>query len=346
MKKISIILLNYCTKSLIEKNISNLLNAYENCEIIFVDSGSSDGSADLVQEKYGTNSKVTLIRSKNNGIASGYNLGLKKATGDYILYLGTDAFPTKQALLSFVAYMDENPDVGLATGMLYLRDESIDKDAHRGFPTPWASLSHFLCLDKLFPRSKAFSGYYLGYRDISSVHEIDLCTSHFMFVRPSVHQKIGFWDENFWVFGEDVDFCYRVKQAGFKIMYLGNIKVLHYKGAAIGRNTSKDIDSALTLDFNSVDFKGGKIEKSTGSVDVENKEKVSKVKVSNIKLWMKIKIAKESARAMRTFYKKHYIKKYPLPLTGLVFIGIWCTEKIKLARIWLKTTYKLSSNIL
>lgn len=334
MKKISIIILNYCTRSLIEKNISNLLSAYENCEIIFVDSGSSDGSADLVQEKYGLNKRVTLIRTKNNGVAFGYNLGLKKATGDYILYLGTDAFPTRDALLSFVKYMDENPDVGLSTGMLYLRDGSIDMDAHRGFPTPWVSLSHLLFLDKLFPRMKLFSGYYLGYKDIYSEHEIDLCTSHFMFVRPSVHRKIGLWDEDYWVFGEDVDFCYRVKQGGFKIVYLGNVRVLHYKGAAIGRNTSKDIDSALTLDFDRIDFKGEVIEKIKSEVTEGKKGKTPKVRVSSTKLWMKIKVARESTRAMRTFYKKHFMKKYPPPLTWLVIVGIWCNEQIKVAKIW------------
>lgn len=320
MKKISIIISNYCTKSLIEKNINNLLESWENCEIIFVDNDSPDSSADFVEERYGDNPKVTLIRTENNGLAAGYNLALDRATGDYYLYLGTDAFPTKQAMGRLVSYMDDNKGVGIATAKLYTRDNVMDLDAHRGFPTPWVAISHFLYLDRLFTKSKLFNGYNLGYKDLDTVHEIDACISHFMFVRPEVHEKIGRWDDGFWLFGEDIDFCYRVKQAGFKVMFMGDTPVLHYKGAAVGRNTSKDIDNAMNTEFDEISYKGKKIKKE---------EK----KVRSTVLWMKIKVAKESTNAMRRFYKKHYMRKYPFCLTWLVFAGIWVNEKIKILKV-------------
>gem|GEM_PF-334723 len=335
MKKISMIIVNYATKGLIEKNISNLLESYENCEIIFVDNDSPDGSADLVQEKFGSNKKVTLIKTKNNGLAAGYNLGLEKATGDYILYMGTDAFPTKEVLNSIVDYMDSHPEVGVATAHLYTRDGRVDLDAHRSFPTPWIALTHLLYLDRLFPKSRLLNGYSMGYKDFNSIHEIDTCISHFMFVRPKVHEKIGGWDEDFWLYGEDIDFCYRVKKAGFKVMYLGNLKVLHYKGAAVGRDTAKDIENAMNTDFDRISFKNEQVLGVPDGNPNEKIDKAPKVRVSSTKLWMKIKVSKESTKAMRTFYKKHYMEIYPSFITWLVFVGIWINEKAKVVKVWL-----------
>ncbi len=335
MKKISVIIVNYCTESLIERNVSNLLDIYENCEIIFVDNNSPDESADLVQEKFGNNPKVTLIKTQNNGLAAGYNLGLKKATGDYILYLGTDTFPTREVLNELVEYMDKNPQVGVATAKLHTRDGVVDLDAHRGFPTPMVAITHLMFLDKLFPKFRFFNGYSMGYKDFNTVHEIDVCISHFMFVRPEVHKKIGDWDLKYWLYGEDIDFCYRVKQAGFKIMYMGTMPVLHYKGAAVGRDTSKDIDSVMNKDFDSITFKNESIEMLKKEDGEKSEEKTPKVRVSSTKLWMKIKVAKESTQAMRTFYSKHLIKKYPIFVKWLVFLGIWINEQIKVTKIWL-----------
>ncbi|KKS07512.1 MAG: hypothetical protein UU59_C0006G0044 [candidate division WWE3 bacterium GW2011_GWE1_41_27] len=335
MKKISIILLNYCTKGLIEKNINNLLEAYENCEIIFVDNDSPDGSAEFVEEKFGNNPKVTLIKTKNNGLAAGYNLGLEKVTGDYILYLGTDAFPTKEVLDGLVEYMDTNHNVGVATARLYTRDGTIDLDAHRSFPTPWIAITHLLSMDRLFPKSRLFNKYSMGYEDFNTIHEVDACISHFMFVRPEVHTQVKRWDEDYWLYGEDIDFCYRVKKAGFKIMYMGNLRVLHYKGAAVGRDTSKDIDNAMNTDFDSLTFKDEKIEKIKADGPDATNDKTPKVRVPSTKLWMKIKVSKESTKAMRTFYRKHYMNKYPFVITWMVLVGIWINEKVKVTKIWL-----------
>jgi len=318
MKKISAISSNYATKGLLEKFVNNLLGAYENIEIILVDNDSPDGSADFVQEKFGNNPKVILIRAKNNGLAAGYNLGLQKATGDYYVFLGTDAFPTKDALEKMLEFMDEHADVGILTPKLYLRDGSVDIDAHRGFPTPWTALTHFTYLDKVFPRSKLFNGYSMGYLDFNTTQEIDACISHFMLVRPEVLHKVGKWDETFFLYGEDIDFCYRVKQVGYKIIYLGEVKVLHYKGAGVNRNTAQDIDNAMNTDFEKVSFKDQVIESKN---------------VPSTSKWMRNKITKERTNAMRIFYKKHFMKKYPFLLTKLVLLGIWVNEKMNLAKI-------------
>ena len=292
MSELSIIIVNYNTVELLEKCLLNLREIGLPKEVVVVDNGSNDGSAQRVKDNF---PEVILIEAQNNGLAVGSDLGLSRATGDYLLYLGTDAFPTQETLAGIIKYMEENPEVGICTAKLVLRDGSLDQDAHRGFPIPWAALTHFSKLNKFFPRSKIFNQYFLGYKNFDEPHEIDLCISHFMFVRRKVFEDIGTWDEDFFVYGEDVDFCYRTKEAGWKIMYLPQFEVLHYKGAGVGiRKETKDI-------------------KTAASTSEESRKR------------MRL----ETTKAMRTFYKKHYEGKYPKWLTGFVLFGIETLERLR-----------------
>lgn len=334
--KLSFIIVNYATKGLLEKNITNLLESWDNCEIIFVDSDSPDGSADFVEERFGDETRVILIRSKNKGLSAGYNLGLEKASGEYYFYLGTDTFPTKDVFTYMVNFMNHNKDVGIATPKLYIRDGSIDLDAHRSFPTPWVALTRLAHLDKVFPKSKIFGIYNRKYEDFDSIHEIDACISHFMCVRPEVHQKIGKWDEDYFLYGEDIDFCYRVKQAGYKVMYLGNLSVLHYKGASVGRDTAKDIENAMNTDFDKISFGDEVITKNIAIGGKVRNKKDDKSTTKSTKEWMRERISRESAGAMKTFYKKHYVKKYSILLTMLVLLSIWMLERVRSARVRFK----------
>jgi len=293
MAKISIIIVNYNTKNILKDCLENLKASKadfgEDLEIIVVDNASSDGSATLVKESY---PDVILIESENNGIAAAHNLALTKASGDYFLFMGIDAFPSKEDLTDLMSFMNRNLDVGVVTPKLVLRDGSLDMDAHRGFPTPWASFTYFTKLCKLFPKSKLFNSYFLGYRNFSKPHEIDLCISHFMFVRVSTQQDVGPWDEEFFVYGEDVDFCYRVKSLSWKIIYLPDIEVLHLKGVSVGtRKESKDVTTASE----------------------ETKDRMKQ----------------ETTRAMRLFYEKHMMKRYPGLVNFAVLKGIDLLEFIR-----------------
>lgn len=294
-KSLSAVIVNYNSVYLLEDCIENLLKTGLFLKIIVVDNGSTDGSAELLKNKYITNPVLKIVLSENKGLAVGHNKGLEYADTEYILYLGTDAYPTKEALEKLLNYMSSDPDVGVGTARLVLRDGSIDWDAHRGFPTPWAALTHFSKLNRLFSKSRFFNQYFKGNMNLAEPHEIDLCISHFMLVKQIVHTKIGEWDEDYFLFGEDVDFCYRTKQAGFKIMYYGDVEVLHYKGASVGRSSAKDLKTAS----------------STSEL------------VKNI-------MGKTRQDAMRLFYKKHYSHRYPGWLTGLVFLGIFLLEKFRI----------------
>ncbi|KKS17305.1 MAG: Glycosyl transferase family 2 [candidate division WWE3 bacterium GW2011_GWA1_41_8] len=289
MPFLSIVIINYNTRDLLQKCLVNLLSIYPEKEIIVVDNGSSDGSAEMVRNEF---NEVLLIETTNNGLAAGSNLGLERSRGDYVLYMGTDAYPTSETVSGMIEYMEENNNVGISTAKLVLRDGTVDMDAHRGFPTPWAAFTHFTKINKIFPDSRFFNRYFLGGLDMKQPHEIDLCIAHFMFIRRVVFDRIGKWDEQFFLYGEDVDFCYRTKEAGFKIMYLPQFSVLHYKGVTVG------------------------IRKQTTDISTASQETRKKMK-------------KETTRAMRLFYDKHYKNKYPKWLTGIVLFGIESLSRLR-----------------
>jgi len=286
---LSIIIVNYNTREFLKKCLDNLSDIYAPLEIIVVDNGSTDGSAEMVKTHF---PDVILIETENNGLAVGSNLGLQEATGDYILYLGTDAFPKKEVISGMLSYLEANLAVGIATPALLLEDGTLDMDAHRGFPTPWAALTHFSKLNKLFPKSKLFNQYFLGYLDFTKPHEIDLCISHFMLVRRCVFDDVDGWDADFFVYGEDVDFCYRVKQAGWKIMYLPQFEVLHLKGVSVG---------------------------------IRKETKTTNVASAVTKQHMRV----HTTRAMKLFYEKHYVQIYPRLVTTAVLCGISLLEKMR-----------------
>jgi len=287
MRKVSVIIVNYNTKDILEDCIRNLEGQYKNMEVIVIDNDSPDGSAEMVKREFSQEDYpwLKLIEAPNNGLAASSNIGLEKATGGYLLYMGSDAFPEKGTIEGMVNYMEEHKKVGVATCKLVQRDSKLDMDAHRGFPTPWVAISHFLCLDRMFPRSKFFNGYFMGYENLNEPHEIDLCISHFMLIKREVFNDIGKWDADFFLYGEDVDLCWRTKEKGWTILYLPKWKALHYKGASIGiRKTTQDVTTATPE--------------------------------------LKLKMHKTSAKAMRIFYDKHWKNKYPVILTKAVFAAI------------------------
>jgi len=337
MPKISFIIVNYSTKTLLEQCINNLLNVTLDHEIIVVDNNSPDGSADHIKKVFSDNKRVHLIKNQNNGLACGYNIGIKSAKGDVHIFLGTDAFPTSSAIDQIYEYMLNNPSVGAVSPHLYTRDGKSDLDAHRGLITPWVAFTHFSGLEKLFKNNPKFNGYDLSYLNLNTTHQIDAGISHFLAINPNVYKKVGYWDEKFFLFGEDIDFCYRIKQAGFKIMYLGEVKVLHYKGATISRKTAQDIQNAVNMQFeNNLDQNSKTLPNTANGYqdqdqDQDQSQTVLTKKIVNKPL--KIMIAKESTKSMRYFYKKHFSKKYNPIITNIVIISTYLIEFLRVIKI-------------
>ncbi|MEK7587794.1 MAG: glycosyltransferase family 2 protein [Patescibacteria group bacterium] len=227
---LSIIILSYNTASLLKGCLASVFSfqtPHDTWEIIVVDNASTDGSADMVKNEFPS---VRVIRNKQNiGFSAGNNVGIRKASGDYVLLLNSDTEVGPGTMQAMLLFMQSRPDAGAATCRLGLPDGSLDLACHRGFPTPWAALTYFFGLEKMFPRVPLFAQYHQWYKDLSTVHEIDSPSGAFFILPRLVIDQIGLLDEHFFMYGEDLDWAYRIKQAGWKIFYNPIVSALHRK---------------------------------------------------------------------------------------------------------------------
>lgn len=285
MIELSIVIVSYNTKDFLKNCIKSIYETSKDLsfEIIVVDNNSSDGSQSLVSKTF---ENVILIKNTENlGFSKANNIGVKKTIGKYVLFLNADTIVHENTLKHMVNFMDKNEKAGASTCKLVMPNGKIDDASHRGFPTPWNSFAHFSGLSKFFGKTKTFGGYNLGFMDFSMTHEIDALAGAFMLVRRKAGEDANWWDEDYFFYGEDLDFCYMLKQKGWKIFYVPQVNILHYKGISGGiKKHSKEISTA---------------DETT-----------------------KIKATSERFRAMKLFYKKHYEKKYPWFVNRLVYLGI------------------------
>lgn len=233
MKKIpdvSVVILNYNTVSLtrtcLQTVFGSKLGKYS-MEVIVCDNGSSDESKEMIRREFPQS--ILIDNKKNLGFAGGNNPGIKRAKGRYILLLNTDTEVSKNTLRVMLEFMDAHPSVGASTCKLLLVDGTIDPACHRGFPTPWAAFSYFLKLEQLLSKSRLFAQYHQGYKNFETIHEVDVISGAFFLVRREVVAQIGMLDEEYFFYGEDMDWCYRIKEAGWKIMYNPTVTTLHRK---------------------------------------------------------------------------------------------------------------------
>jgi GT2 family glycosyltransferase len=293
MVDLSVIIVNYNTRALLDACLASVTAAERpphGLQIIIVDNASADGSVAMVREKYPDLCLVAL--EENLGFAVANNRGAAVGQGHTFLFLNSDTVITPQALIQPFNYLQSHPEVGAITVKLIYPDGQRDPDNHRGFPTPWNALCHFTGLGRLFPHTPQFNGYFQSYADFSQTHAVEVIAGSFMMMPAALFHHLGGWDESYFFYGEDIDFCYRIHQAGRQIIYYPHVNVLHYKGASSGlRKESADI---------------ARPPKST-----------------------RIKVAKESVRAMKIFYRKFYRQQYSPLVTALVLAGIQ-------ARGWLR----------
>lgn len=284
---LSIIIVSFNTRQLttecldsLRKNVSKKITY----EVIVVDNASKDDSVEYIKKHF---PEVKMIAStKNEGFSRANNHGVKISKGRYVLFLNSDTVVYKDSLEKMVEFMDDHLDAGAATCFLEIPTGEVDDAAHRGFPTPWNSLCQFSGLSKIFPHSMFFNGYHMAWRDLKTKpHEIDALAGAFMIVRREAGEDVLWWDEDYFFYGEDLDFCYQLKEKGWKIYFVPEVKVLHYKGMSSGiKEHSKG--------------------KSTASIET--------------KRW----VTNQRFNAMKIFYKKHYQKKYPSIIRWIVLQAI------------------------
>jgi GT2 family glycosyltransferase len=199
-------------------------------EVFVVDNNSQDGSAAMARREF---PRTTVLSNPQNlGFAKANNRALALSTGRYVLLLNPDTRVHPTTLADMLALMDARPDVGVAGAKLMRQDGRMDEACRRGFPTPANAVAKFLKLHRVFPRSRMLGAYNQTFRDPDGDYEVDSIVGAFMFLRREVLRDVGFLDEDFFMFGEDLDWCYRIKSKNWKVLYVGSQEVLHVKGAS------------------------------------------------------------------------------------------------------------------
>jgi GT2 family glycosyltransferase len=214
--------LDYCLYS-VRKALGNIEG-----EIFVVDNNSTDGSKFFFQGKY---QEVKFIwNSENEGFAKANNKALKFTSGDYVLFLNPDTIIPEDCLEKCISFIKSKNDT-IACGIkMYDGSGKFLKESKRAFPTPLTSLYKIIGLAGLFPKSRVFSRYHLGYLDENINHEIDVMAGAFMMIPKKILETVGAFDEIFFMYGEDIDLSYRIQNSGYKNFYFAEGSIIHFKG--------------------------------------------------------------------------------------------------------------------
>lgn len=245
MTKLSIVVLSYNTCDLLVDCLNSLEKVRQEVdfEIIVSDNGSTDGSIDTLKKHF---KKVILVENGENlGFAAGNNAARKLVRGQYILFLNSDTIVHKNTLKKTVEYLDKNSDVGAVTCKTVLPSGGLDRDARRSFPTPWVAISHFAYLDRIWPSSRIFSKYWYGYINPDTIHEIDVLQGAYCLIKRSVLDRVNWFDEDYFLDGEDIDLCWKVKQLGYKIIYFPEVSITHVKKASKKKTKKRSVTSGV-----------------------------------------------------------------------------------------------------
>jgi GT2 family glycosyltransferase len=237
----SIIILSFNTKDLTVNAIRSVFSSKTgyHYEIIVVDNASADNSVQFIRNEF---PQVQLIENKMNvGFAKANNQGMKIAKGKYVLLLNSDTIVEPDTLDVMIRFMNEHPRIGASGCKIVLPDGSLDKACKRGFPTPSASFYYVFGLSRMFPNNPKLNQYQLGHLDPDRDYPVDCLVGAFMMVRREAIDRVGLLDEDFFMYGEDIDWCYRIKQSGWEIYYYPYVRITHYKGASSRKKPFKII---------------------------------------------------------------------------------------------------------
>lgn len=283
---LSIIIVSHNSHNFLRQTLHSVLTQKGlSYEIIVVDNKSNDNT--LVMLKQDFPSVKVIKRHTSTGFAAANNLGVKSAKADTILFLNPDITLVNESDLKncYERLWNEEKLGCLSPKVLLALTDKIDETSHRGFPTPWASFTHFTRLSRLFPNLPIFNHYNKRYLGYDHEHYIDSVGGMFMMVKKVVGEAIGWWDEAFDFYGEDLDFCYRLWEQNYPVLYYPAVTIKHYKGATTGMSKSSQ---AVTT--------------------------ASRAKTRQVRRW--------SIDAMKIFYQKHYQAKYPFFINYLVYLGL------------------------
>lgn len=228
--KLSIVIVNYNVKYFLEQCLISVYKAGNSIdiEVFVVDNASADGSCQMVKQRF---PEVQLIENSINvGFSVANNQAIKKASGQYVLLLNPDTLVEEDTFAKCIDFMDSHPSAGSVTVKMIDGKGRYLPESKRGIPSPMVSFYKIFGFTKLFPRSKTFARYYLGHLDENKTNKIEILPGAFMLIRWDVLDKVGLLDEDFFMYGEDIDLSYRILKASYDNYYFPETRIIHYKG--------------------------------------------------------------------------------------------------------------------
>jgi O-antigen biosynthesis protein len=228
--RISVIIVSYNVRFFLEQCLKSVYRAGRDIpmEVFVVDNNSADGSCVMVRNQF---PDVILIENhENTGFSKANNQAMRIAKGEFQLILNPDTVVEESTFQKILEFMDRNPDAGALGVRMIDGKGTFLPESKRALPTPWVSFYKVFGLAALFPRSRRFGQYHLGYLPQDEVNPVDILPGAFMLIRKSVLDRIGYFDESFFMYGEDIDLSYRIRLAGFQNYYFPETTIIHYKG--------------------------------------------------------------------------------------------------------------------
>jgi len=228
---VSALIVSYNVKPLLLKSLEALYaHADVPIEAVVVDNASTDGSAAAVASEFPE--AVVLQQSRNLGFGRANNVGLERCQGRFVMLLNPDVTVNPQAVGRMADFLITRPDAAAVGPRLLFPDGRLDPDARRSFPVPSTLFYRTVGLSRVFPRSRVFGRHNMGHVPETEVHEMDAGTAACLMFRMTALDRVGFFDPRYFMYGEDLDLCYRLKLGGWKIFYLPSASAIHHKGAA------------------------------------------------------------------------------------------------------------------
>lgn len=233
---LTVIFVNYKVPEYLSEALRSLRQAecYDKTEVIIIDNASRDNSQKLITSEF---QEVRWIQLKNNlGFGKACNIGVNNARGKYILFLNPDTVIAANTLSLSIAFMEKHEKAGLMGPKILNPDGSLQASCRRSLPTPAIAFFHFSGLSRLFPRSKLFGRYNLTFMDPDKTAQVDAVSGSFMLIPTTLFREVGGFDEKFFLYGEDLDLCYRIREKGYEIWYYPETQIIHRKGKSSAKH--------------------------------------------------------------------------------------------------------------
>jgi GT2 family glycosyltransferase len=210
--------------------VEQCLQSVAGYDAIVVDHGSTDGTVAVVREQF---PDVRVVEQENLGLAAGWNRGIQETASSFVLILNADAWAVGDGVQQLLTFAVEQPKAAVVGPKLLNIDGSLQRSV-RGFPTLWRLATEYFFLRKLAPRSRALNAFYAGGFDHDRVREAEFVMGSVMLVRRDAIEQVGLLDEDFFLFSEETDWCYRFRRAGWKVLFYPGAEFVHVGGASHG----------------------------------------------------------------------------------------------------------------